>query len=669
MEILKKASTTFLFIWLFINGCTHTNDGLKVANNNQPSTGDIAIESVAKLGIEAFWSINSADPNYLYVGTGSAIMEVDKNTGGTRAVIGNTYDRLSPIAVASVAYPIGIQLYAGTVYAGTASGRVVSGFTGTDGFESVNIFLPSVPGDVNGLDLVTSNSTTLYYGGYYGIYAKTYDSQDAPTLLYPTSSPEGYFNAIATDQALYIITYTSGGPKYYLKKFDLSTKLITTLQSNLTPRPGGTGVTVFPMTRLGSSIYWVDGGCSIYKLDTNSDAISLVATDNSCGIGHIEADNNYIYYAGPQPYEFSTVSLVSGATATLASNGYIWSFAVDAGNIYFATDNPFKIKKIDQTQQVVTLFDLPDLGLSSIYDVKVVTSNGKLIITTGQKAFIYDIASQSTETIATDTGSVMWARNGEIYTGEYALDTIPLAKPIRPITEIYPANTDPNSNYYGVVSTAIDADSIYWITSGVLNQTNHYYRISKAAHDGSNYQVLHEGSGELRDLSLNSGKLFFTCFNDCGDQGWVLASLPVIGGTPTVEFGLLKDPLTYYKNGIFYVVDTSDYATRSLFSINIEAQDFKELVSNLYFDGQTQRNVIVDVSSKWLYIAEYQMQMGGPPLAGLSRFPLNGWNSLGAEQIVFNQNTADVNNFIIGTISTDNKHLYFWNNGLKRIAE
>jgi hypothetical protein len=662
MEMLKKESIiALLFLSITFAGCSQSdssNNRLSTSGNG-PSITDITIENIPNFGIEKIWSINSSDPNKLYLGTYSAIIEVDKNTWAKRTIVGNTYETVYQPggAFLSVSYPLGIQLHEGNVYAGTSSGRVVSGFTGTDQFETVNIYLPGMPGNVNGLDLVTSNSTTLYYGGYYGIYAKTYDSMDAPILLYPKSN----FNAIATDDALYVITYLEG-PQYYLMKYDLITGQSTTLRSNLKPQPGS-GVGVFPMTRSGANIYWLDGGCSIYGLDTTSGDVSLLSNMDLCNIYEIVADDNYLY--ARNWYEIDKVSLATGVTVTIPTNEPVWSFAVDAGKIYYATGySGFQIRMIDETQQITPLLDLQNLGSSSLSLIKVATCNSKLIVTTGEKAFIYDIASQSLESITTHTGYVLWVHDGKIYSGYREVVTMPINKQIRPVTEIYPAYPDVDINSPSdIITTAIDANSIYWITRGLYNGLNPYYRISKAAHDGSSYQQLYEGSEELRDLALHNGKLFFTCYADCGDPGWVLASMPVTGGTPTPEFGLIANPLTYYKNGIFYVVDTYDLESWSLFAINIETLDYKELLSGLYYDAFR-----IALSSKWLYVAKYRA-MYGPPSGGLSRFPFIAWNDLGAEQIVFDQNTTDLNGFIIGTISTDDKHLYYWHDGLKRIAE
>jgi hypothetical protein len=648
---VKENIVTLLFFGLTLAGCSG-GGGSMINSNNSPittPTTTVTIENISNFAIENYWNINASDPNKLYLGTASAIIEVDKTTGAKRTIVGNTYDSVShsvSVPSPSLTYPSGLQLINGNVYAGTYAGRVVSAYTDTDQFDAANMYLPYMFDSVNGWNLVTSNSTTLYYGGDGGIYAKGYDSMDAPILLYPTT----LFNAVATDDALFAITYTIAidGNHYYLMKYDLITGQSTTIQSNLTGQPG-TGVQVFPMTRSGANIYWLSN-CSIYGLDTTSGDTSLLTTMNLCGIYEIIADDSYLYARNWQ--EIDKVSLATGITTTIPTNEPVWSFVVDAGKIYYATGySGWQIKMIDETQQITPLLDLQDFGFSTLSEVKLAASDGKLIVTTGEKVFIYDLLSHSMESIMTHTGSVMWIRKGLIYTGEDELVTIPFNKKIRPIKEIFPAFNDPLSQYT-IISTAIDTNAFYWIMSGSVNGANTYYRIYKAALDGTNYQKLYEGNGELRDLAVHKGKLYFTCYDQCGDSGWVLASLSETGGTPTPEVGLLGDPLTYYKNGIFYVVDTYDFTDRSLFAINLEILDYKELLSGLNYDNQTTRNVIVDASSKWLYVEQS---------GGRYRYPLNAWNSIGSSQKIDDGFSA---------MSTDGKYLYFWgNSGFKRVAE
>jgi len=129
--------------------------------------------------------------------------------------------------------------------------------------------------------------------------------------------------------------------------------------------------------------------------------------------------------------------------------------------------------------------------------------------------------------------------------------------------------------------------------------------------------------------------------------------MPLEGGTIVPEFGLALGPVQMIQeNGVFYVADTFDFGSTSVFSINLTLNDSKEL-----FSLPTYTDVTLDASLNWLY------------WSGANRAKITAWNSLGAPQ-VYEPPTSDPL-VSVNAFHTDGSDLYYWlwTKGLKRLAE
>jgi hypothetical protein len=608
--------------------------------------------------------INSSDPAYLYLGTDYSILRVDKATGEKRTIAGNLSEGSVFRWRGYIEFPWDLQLQDGYLYAGNDNGRVIRVYTGQDSFGAVEQFLPHLPG-VNNLAWIAGNSATLFYNGDHGIYAKDYATLTDPVLLVPL---ESWYNAIPTDLAIFII---SDPPA--LLKFDLATKQTSTIQSNLTLQVGS--ISLAPMTQYGKTIYWMDGK-SIYGMNVDTGSPHLVSTINSVDtLPQIAADDQYVYVRPTSLYVIYKVSVTSGTVTEIPLPLGAHSIAVANGTLYYSTGVfELQINSVSETGQISTIFDSTGTDLDAVRDAELLSTDGKLFLRTGYKVLIYDLTTNTYEIIFplvyTD---YFYTKSGELFVGSAAFIqrvlSIPIEQNIRPIDELFPATPLDATVSYSVASTTIDQDRIYWISVGYSAGLPVYYRISSAALDGSNYQQLFESTSELRDLAIRNGEIYFTCYDQCGSQGWVLASMPVTGGTPTPVFGLLADPKTFYRKGIFYVADTSDFIERQLFTINLDLNDASLLLSRLYYDNQFSHDVFVDISSQWLYVAQQKIVQNGPPARKLSRYMFNSWNSIGQEQRIIDNSIANVDNLIITTITTDGNYLYYWHDGIQRVRE
>jgi len=129
--------------------------------------------------------------------------------------------------------------------------------------------------------------------------------------------------------------------------------------------------------------------------------------------------------------------------------------------------------------------------------------------------------------------------------------------------------------------------------------------------------------------------------------------MPLQGGTIVPEFGLALGPVQMIqKNGVFYIADTFDFGSTTIYSINLTLNNSKELMSiSPYTD------ITLDASSNWFY------------WGGASRARINAWNSLGTPQ-VYEPPTSDPFVFV-NTFHTDGSNVYYWlwTKGLKRLEE
>ena len=644
------------------------------SNNNGSNNNSVIIEDIPNSYlIETPYYIESSDNNYLYLATDYSLLQIDKVTGAKRTLFGNMLEGDVFSWRGVLQYPFGLQLKDGYLYAGNNNGRVMRVYTGIDSFNAIEQFLPYLPGAIN-FTWMVGNSTTLFYNGEGGIYAKNYSIVNPPILLAPITS---WFNAVATDNALF---YISGA--YELIRFDLITHQFSTIKSNITLQIGMSKPA--PMAIYGSKLYWMDGN-SVYSMDINTSLPHFIATINTGErFPELVADDQYVYVKavtlGTAQGTIYKISIGTGTITDLAISFPVapCGLAIVGGKLYFGIIYiGLQLYSISDTGITTKVFDSigTDLGpiRSSSYG-QLIYYDSKIIVQTGYKLLIYDTLSGNYEIIFplvyTD---MMYAQGGKLYVGSSAwilrVLSMPIDSKLREFDDIYPSFSVNAPEIYSVTSLTSDQSNIYWLTKVTdISSLAIKYRIAKANLDGSNFQLLYESQSELRDLTIHNGMLFFTGNNLFADSRWELASMPLTGGAPSLVGELLLDPKTFYKQGIFYITDTVDYSTRSLFAINVDNNSIIELLSGLVYDDQFSDDTYVDVSQNWLYVAQQKMLQNQMPYKKLSRYKNISFGNIGSEQVIINPN-IDVGGFIITSISSDGKYLYYLHDKLKKVKE
>ena len=653
------------FLGLNITGCGGGENGNRPPSNDPPG---IAIETLpGKELIEPALTMKAPPGEYLYYGTNYAIVEVSKSTGNKRTLIGNLLHQTVSGETGYIRYPRAPSYNNGYMYTADSNGKVFRLNATTDNFTSVEITIPnkSLIGCCN-FDGITGNSTHLFYYKSNGttstsIYKKAFSSLTGPEFV--VTIP-GTITVVASETHLYITNAEVSEKNLY--KYNLSTGDLSILQANLSSiyyvQP--------PIAKFGTNIYWVNG-LSIYKInENNNNAPQLVASNIGSDIRYISADDQFIYVRDPNSStNILKVSINNGAVESITTPTFVNSIAVLNGQLYWLSlQSGLHLYTLDLNDQPVEIIitEFSELGqLGGTDQIKISSGDNKIILTTGRKLLIYDPATSTSKVLYTATRAHYFHSEGKyLYIahslGDPGISKITLDKEIRTEERLDQSNVIAEVNY--IQSFAIEENYIYWLwrshPGGGLPPN---YYISRSMLDGTMYEELFQSNSELRDISVHAGEIFFSCLDNCAAPGWVLASIPLAGGQPTAVYALLNDPSVYYKNGIFYVVDTDNIIDKSLFVINVDLNDSIEILSGLYPD-----HVFVEVSDKWIYVADIDNTL---LTARLSRYEFIDWDTIGNSNVIVNGSGDAVYLFSINTITSDGSHLYYYHNGLKRVAE
>ena len=682
---IQKGSACGISVWF-----NPTTTGLKtgllsIATNASPAPVTVEINGEWKfksgLTITAVpgselveWpgQMTASDDGNLYIGTQEAIVELSKQGGLKRTLAGNVIDPAN-FQQLLLDYPFGLHKIGDYVYAGSGNGKIVRVYSGDDGLDAVNSFVYGgvLYGRLNFLRL-SGNGTRLFYATDYGIFGKTYNGIDLPEWLLSLALDDRSV-IIATEKEIFIKAYSARiSNTFDILRFDLATKKVSKIVS------GANGPRAPLMTVQGSTLYWLSGNpVSLYGMDINSGQVRLIAGNvgtedftTSVHFGGMAAGSEYVYlvsspgYYPPFPPIFRRVSIASGevevlnpATSTIGS-----LLSLDDKLYFFSGYGPYTLNTFSDTFQPVQLAstkDVPFLGDGA--DWLLSAGSGKLLLSYGS-IMMYDIATGSYELAYPDTACMQsqFYHNGTLY-GAYncgygGIIGVPVDRKIRQ-TQVLNADWLSSTQYSSALSIAFDQTYAYWVWR---QYSPDMFGISRTQLNGSGSEILFTSTGELRDLNVYNEALYFSCKGTCGSDGWVLASMSLAGGQPAPVVSLLADPFAYLKDGILYVADTHDFWTRTLYAINLAQKKSAVLASGLYsFPYQGMRNVSIDKSGKWLYVG--QRDPGGPPQLKISRFPVNGWDSVGKEEVIVLR-FGDLNSIFTGSITTDGKYLYYKHN-------
>ncbi len=656
MSILGILSAIFLLF-----GCNSGGNNLALNSGGPINGSTITVETVSassEIGgpYNMPYEIDpvTSDGN-LYIATGAgALLQVGKDTGIVRTLAGYNGDVISPI---------NLNLVGSNLYAGDALGRIISVFTGQDNYSAIELLYNGhLPGTLNGYDTF-GNSTHLFYTGEDGLYAMAYGDYKNPQKV--TTYPIGENRIIVTENEIFFGTRNANDKSIY--RYELTSGTTSTIQSGIQTYAGDSNPP--RMTWHAPYLYWANGS-AIDRYNTETFEIQRITSNAATYIENLVADDStiYAYENYGYPPQMVKVDITSGQTTTIWNSLCTRNITNENGEVFFLdVCSDQSVYRISGNNPPNKFLSWSDVGLPGIWSMS--SGNGMLFLTYGDiydgKVIAYDLATGQMKTFNSLPQSFFYHDQYlyvYYYYGSGALMRFPLDKALRPLGEVSPARSSPGA----VLSMVRDENYFYWIWG---NFSANDYRVSRVSVESPGpAEDLFQSSSELRNIAIHNGKVYFSCLDNCGDPGWILASVPASGGAVTPEYGLAADPRTFYSNGIFYVADTFDFSERSLFAINLEEGTDVELLNGLFYDGDA-RDVSMTASSKWFYIGQYRNLPNGMPEKKLSRYKIVDWNHLGNEEIIVNGIADQVESLMPSTISTDGNHLYFWNGAIKRVAE
>ncbi len=601
-----------------------------------------------------FNATDSSGP--LYIATPSSLVQVDKDDGKVKTLAGYIADIESGKYI--VSSPRDMITSNNHLYAGDQHGSLISVYTGEDAYDAIELLYNGhLPGTLNSAGIF-GNSNQLIYQGDDGLYSISFDNFEKIEFL--TSLPQGENEIIVTEEFVFFATRAG---EYSISRYNLGTGDLDLIKSGIkgNDRPP-------TMAWKSPYLYWVDG-TAIDQFNTETSSITRITSSAGNYINHMAADDQYIYACQKygNPTKLQRVELSTGKVTLIREDSYmIQAMTVENGNLYFLDSlNGMELYEVSENNPPSLLFnhDEMNLGLWGGWGTPYLESaDGQVFVNSGEKIMIYDIGTASTETLdPTVQIESFFYHDKSLYayqrTGSGALIRIPIGRELRPVEEVSPS--PPVSG--NIQSMVKDDGYFYWIWRHWLDTEFTVYRMPVGG--TASAEELFNTNSELRDVSVHNGRAYFSCLDVCGVDGWALVSMPAEGGTVQTELGLADDPRTFYLNGTLYLADTFDFKERSLFALNLDLELYAELIDGLLYDSYA-KGITIQASSDKLYVGQYESSSIGPSRKKISRFDILNWDDIGPEQVISESETV-----IPWTLATDGINLYYWDEGIKRVAE
>lgn len=584
-----------------------------------------------------------SDSVYVYLASQHELSKYNKVTGVREVLTGNLIDpqllaSCGEIGVVDFATDLikdGDYLYFHSAYCE----RIQRIFTGNDGLSAIETIVPQA-GLGGGISSLAGNDDSVFWTSGSTVYRKEYSSNNPAQTL---TTIQSVSRLRATPTALYITANPLGA--YSLSRYSLISNALTTIQDNIALDAYGN----IPTATSASKFYWVNGN-TIYSVSHTSSTPEIVVSGLS-NITHVTADDSLLYALQGtllDPNVIHRIDLAAKTSTPIVSLDDIRDVLVYNGTLYWVSGLGLYRRNPDGTTTELYLNNGSEIVIGGAGGNEMVGVSGKVIVSAGiseRKLLFHDVVT-GTNTLLQPVGVSfgIYANSNAVYYGTYntGILKIPPSLNLR-----YPETL--LGNLATVEKLFLDSGWLYWSEySNFLS----IYRVSRMRTDGSQYQVLFNGSH--RGLALYNNRLYFMCESGCSLPSWTLVSMPLDGGAVVPEYGLALGPAQMIqKNGIFYVADTFDFGSMSIFSINLTLNDSMELVAGLpYVD------IVLDASSNWFYRLQ----------GGLTRHRINGWNSLGTPEAIDPSSDPSV---FVSAMHTDGSNLYYWlwKNGLKRLTE
>lgn len=678
-----------LFVLATFSGCGGgggSGGGVGGNNINSVATTPAPIKQVfvSDKVLEPALSIGSQGTN-LYVGTQYGLVEIDSITGAKRTVAGNQMytDAVGGFVPQTTAPSAGLF--------DTASASVFVPLHPTNEAKMASIPLsaavsapPSIVVPQRAMTAMpnfrgmTANATQAFWMGFDGIttmnvYTETFGQAASLKNIASVTAADG--NMATFGDYLYLYTDETGTPTRMVFRYQISTGNLVSIQQ---PRSVPTYNLNFPLVAASNGVYWAEGK-NIYFLNNASSASNLV--------GSVAGNVTQLTMVGSLPYslhwetnaatssivvtQFNPLTLTPTEMVRQAAGG-IQAAQISgtaAGRIFLAKDvigTGITPSEITGPNTLKPLATLPAYGLKGMYvSPSTLALVGMQTGTTNTQIYRYNLASAVSDAVTPVSAPTYMAGAGESLffsdlSANMGIAQLQLNIPVNTPVALQPSPTVNSSWTQGGTSSG---GYLYWV-GYQLPVTGPVYQLETSMPNGLNFAVLLQTVGELRDPTIFNGRVYFLCKDSCGAAGWVIASTTLAGAGQRIDVivgGI--NPRLYQFNGHAYLTG-SDGVSSSIFAIDMNTWALTALASQIPYP-----TLNLDFSNKWLYWAGESVLGGGQPSREVSRQAWIDWKSIAPKQQIESGTASSVVDLRIGTLHYFSGNIYYWNNGLVRVAD
>ncbi|MGB5542693.1 MAG: hypothetical protein WBO15_04780, partial [Gammaproteobacteria bacterium] len=601
-------------------------------------------------------AITSLGPR-LFVGSLDAAYEVDPASGDVRSVAGNglTGDNVDAFYLSDLDGLSGLSPAGDELIAVSGSGRIFGLDPDASGTGIARVV--EQLGCCNYFEFSFSQGR-LYTKLDSTVYLSPETTGEVATPLFSGGPTDGHL--LADDRYVYLTSKPDSCDREFLDAYDPNSGQVTRIGdvplAFPSCDPGGFSA------QTADTLYWL-AGSRIYQLDKDTLQYVLLA-DLGSPATRLVAASNALYarmqFAG-ESAELLRITLPAGSIESLGQIEALADIAVAGDQLYWATHPPnsrdgvlFRMLPDDSGEIVATvpealLSDQGGLGDSLI------SAGDKMVMSGDGVLAIVDPDDGSFAKVRPVTGAtVMRAKGNELLvasrTGNEGIGAIRTDLPVQQPREIYRFEPGGISSF----DVDVDGDWIYFVEDELGSGS----RVRRVGIESLVAETLFSGELlDLRDVHVDSDRLFFLCHTSCGLQEPSLVTMPATGGQP--EFVFSPGPVQVlngdYANGFAVLSYRNEGALGLGFAeIDLATLEFSPQLEVLPFDEAR----VVGGGGNFV--------IGGLP-GSVVRAPVEGNGDPTDPQVVSRNGVRPSSGLRLDSIHADDVAMYFWWNGLWRV--
>lgn len=427
-----------------------------------------------------------------------------------------------------------------------------------------------------------------------------------------------------------------------------------------------------------SGVYWAEGNVVKY-VDHGGGTIVTLAIPAGMTDGRFAATTGAIYFSNTNGPAVVHKQMVGGAETPVyqipaGQSATFQDLVANAANAYLldvGTSSPATIRRLAPGTAPTDLGSVPGpsggfLALMNDYLGVVNSTTGVArALRLANGAFSEHRPVAAPKRVETNNPGNTFFTQGSGTSG------LGLFRHFADVAPATPALLDANPSSDSVMQGKpfLSGDYVYWIggsTLGTPSAIPSGYRLKRAKRDGSELVTLHDsGATQLRDPIVVNQRVYYLKFAPIFGSTWQVESIPVAGGVPRHEFGIpfgSGGPRLFMgQNGLAYL---TLYYLQAPTGTDVYAIDFANELAALAILAIPYEQVSLAFSNGYLYWAATS-----PSIAEIGRHPWTADGLVGAHQAIERFVVPNSTPFRPATLHGMGSSAYYWNRGLVRIDD